>query len=37
MKMIAIMLGMTALTTLGNSLPPTPENSLPPTPEFASL
>lgn len=34
MKTIAIMLGFTALTAVGNTLPPTPENTLPPTPEF---
>lgn len=27
------MLGLTALTAAGNTLPPTPENTLPPTPE----
>jgi hypothetical protein len=35
MKTIAIVLGLTALTAAGNTLPPTPENTLPPTPEFA--
>ena len=34
MKTIAIVLGLTALTAAGNTLPPTPENTLPPTPEF---
>ena len=34
MKTIAIVLGLTALTAVGNTLPPTPENTLPPTPEF---
>lgn len=35
MKTIAIVLGLTTLTAVGNTLPPTPENTLPPTPEFA--
>lgn len=34
-KMITIMLGISALTAIGNSLPPCPENSLPPCPEFS--
>lgn len=34
MKTIAIVLGLTALTAAGNTLPPTPENTLPPTPEM---
>ena len=34
MKTIAIVLGLTALTAAGNTLPPTPENTLPPTPEL---
>lgn len=35
MKTIAIVLGLAAMTAVGNTLPPTPENTLPPTPEFA--
>ncbi len=34
-KMITILLGITALTAAGNSLPPCPENSLPPCPELS--
>lgn len=34
-KIITIMLGISALTAAGNSLPPCPENSLPPCPEFS--
>ena len=37
MKTIAIVLGLTALTAAGNTLPPTPENTLPPTPEIGVL
>ena len=33
MKTIAIVIGLGALTAVGNTLPPTPENTLPPTPE----
>ncbi len=34
-KTITIMLGISALTAVGNSLPPCPENSLPPCPEYS--
>ena len=34
-KMITILMGITALTAAGNSLPPCPENSLPPCPELS--
>lgn len=35
-KMITILMGITALTATGNSLPPCPENSLPPCPELSA-
>jgi len=34
-KIITIMPGISALTAVGNSLPPCPENSLPPCPELS--
>ncbi len=34
-KIITIMLGISSLTAIGNSLPPSPENSLPPCPELS--
>lgn len=37
MKTIAIVIGLTTLTAVGNTLPPTPENTLPPTPEMFAL
>lgn len=35
MKSLVIALALTALTSAGNTLPPTLENTLPPTPELA--